>query len=403
MIYLMLSLVLIISCSDSSFDSDIVSVNSNESSSTQSDPLLDTEGQNQAPIESGSEQDQVDDQDDDQVSVPEMINRSYLVRECIELEPKEDEATILCRVLNEQDKAKSSASFDWTFTDTNDQPVLAEDLQVKYLEAENSWHIELRTKTQIKISVSLSTENQIIDEATATIKGDEELFGPETNTENTSSENENKDIGESLPVEEDPVSFVPTIVESFTGNAYDELNWQEYNSDISVTNEQLQCSNNETGGLIHSGLMSKSFYNYTGGSVTIEVTEMITQNAIETQPFIWGLKVDTEKRAHFLVEGETLIARYFDGGEFANVFSRAYNPASDKFFKISHEISTNNLLFEVSADGINWNVFAIQESLWALTAVSFEYNCGAWGAFSGNFGSTVDNISVYLPNDPTNL
>ena len=118
---------------------------------------------------------------------------------------------------------------------------------------------------------------------------------------------------------------------------------------------------------------------------------------MEAQPFIWGLRANADNRVHFLIEGETLIARYFKDGGFTNIFSRPYIPTNDRFFRISHSIESNTLIFEVSQDGVNWSLFAVQNSSWDLASVLFEYNCGAWGAFSGQFGSTVDNISLYSP------
>lgn len=405
MIIFIAFLTLAISCSDTSFNSRIVDVDStlgpNGGGELDSNSQVENEA-NEVNVE------------EELVSMPEMINGAYLVRECIELEKNIDESVIVCRVLEEQTKAKSAAQLDWSFTGSDGETISAEDIQVSYLGSENSWHIEIRTKVAIKVSVSLSSENQQIDEASAVIKGNEEVFGPEPGTEapadTDTTEPDSPDTNEPdtsttpepqpEPVPE-PEPIVPNITEDFTANTYDTNEWEVYNFETSFVNDSLTCTNSVTTPISHSGFTSKAPHDFTGGFASIELTDIQTLNVMEAQPFSWGIRSDINNRAHFLIEGESLIARYFNNGEFSNVFLRAFNSDTDKFFKITHDPDSNNLVYEISADGENWNIFALQPSQWPVSGVIFEYHCGAWGNYTGSFSSTVDNISVYLPTLPS--
>lgn len=391
MLFFIAILTVVTSCSDASFESKIVDVNDNvsaEENSSDSNKIDKPETEPNDRMEAGeNENDTIDIDDDEQANPPGMISGAFLVRECVEKESTDTESVILCRVLDEQTKAKSSAQFEWNFTGKDEQTVSEDSIDISYLEAGDSWHIEIRTAIPIKVSVKLdNNDEQQIEESSPTIKGEDELLGPESTEE--------------PPVEDPgPEVIIPTIAADFSGNAFDNTVWELYNTNVSFANDSLTCQkdSNLAPVISHSGLMSMTPTDYTGGSASIELIDLVSLNVIEAQAFIWGINLDPNNRAHFLVEGENLIARYMNAGAILNVSARAYNAASDKFFKISHDPNTNNLVYEVSADGINWSIFAQTASQWAVTNVLFEYHCGAWGNFSGRFSSTVDNISIYLP------
>ena len=396
MIFFIAMLTLVISCSDAAFESKIVDVDNNVATEDEanSSKIDKPDIQPGSSTDNGEKDiDSKNSEDDERASEPGMISGAFLVRECVEKESNENEIVILCRVLNEETKAKSSEQFDWNFKGADDEAISGDKLNINYLDDGSSWHIEIRTAVPIKVSVKLDSEDEQIEQESEPIKGEDELLGV-----GPSQEEENPD--DNNPP--DPVDTTPTITENFTGNTYNAVEWDVYNT-VAFANDKLRCEKNSNVAPVisHSGFTSKMPRDYTGGSASIEVTELVTLDVIEAQAFIWGIQLDSNNRAHFLVEGNNLIARYMSGGAIANVFARAYNAATDKFFKISHDVNANTLVYEVSTDGTNWIIFAQAISQWSITDVIFEYHCGAWGAFSGSFSSTVDNISIYLPSEAT--
>lgn len=212
--------------------------------------------------------------------------------------------------------------------------------------------------------------------------------------------NENDPIEEQQEAEEQQTQEQVTQedqvpVEETAG--YDETKWAIDGSDIILTSGALQCSGN--GESNYSSFKTISDYNFTQGSLQVDIVNMVTISELSSQALIWGLQLDIDNRAHFLIEGNTLIARHFNAGSYLDIATRTYDPNLDKYLKISHTIA-GNIEFELSSNKTDWTIFASTPVVWSVANLSFEYSCGAWAAYTGNFSSTIDNFRIDLPEDP---
>ncbi|MFK7822858.1 MAG: hypothetical protein AB8G05_01775 [Oligoflexales bacterium] len=343
-------------------------------------------------------------------STQEILNGAYLQRECIDNGLVGENALILCRVIDDQTSRKVNAKIDWIVTDANNIAIPVTDLDLRYLDESSEWHIEIKTKSEIKITAKLNPEDLPTEvEIIVDIKGGEdEILGSSIKDPVNEETVEEEMPKEETPKEEVPVgptveafvekTVLPSISEEFAGDSYDSAIWNQLGGDLNLADQSLECLGNAA--FSYSGISTKKTYDFTGGSMTINVLSLVTNGQNTSQPLIWGFGIDAGNRAQFVVQGSKLIARHIENTVFVDVATKDYDLNTDKFFRISHSPANDTITYEISADGENWTQFVNTPAKWSTMSVNFEYHCGAYDNYTGAFSSKVDNYDLYLPNDP---
>ena len=358
-----------------------------------------------APSNKNNNKDESEDQEEDIIAeVPVVISGANLVCHSTKSDSEAD-AKLTCKYIGSPEELKEAIKNDTLVIVTSD-----------YMQIKLTVGTLDESLSTITFAISMSDHQKLVEEVKdgssepLDILSEEEaaaiILREETSNEPSPISLEDQQgapVIEEQPASEEPAADEeqasaeePAQAEETTSQDYDPAIWEVAGSGIEFASGTMQCSDiseNE-----YSNFMSKSTYDFSNGSMQIDLVNVVTISEIASQPLIWGLKIDNGNSAHFLIEGDTIIARHWNGGGYINVASRTFAGETDKFLKISHN-GAGDIVFEVSADGANWNVFANTPSIWSVTNLTFELSCGAWGAYAGNFSSTVDNFRIFLPED----
>ena len=340
-----------------------------------------------------------------------IISGANLHRECMDNGLDGEDAVVLCRVIDNQTSTKVIAKIDWIVTDTNNIVIPDTQLELTYLDENSEWHIEIRTKSQIKVKAKLNQDDLPEEvEVLAIQGGEDEILGSSVKdlmTEETTEETTEEDMAPKNDEEmvEEPVveafvekAVLPSIAEEFTGGAYDNGIWSQLGVDLSLLDDSITCSGNAA--FSYSGISTKKSYDFTGGSISVDVLNVLTNGENTSQPLIWGFGIDPANRAQFVIQGSKLIARHSENNIIADIQTKDYDPNTDKFFRLSHNPADDTISYEISSDGANWTQFANTPAKWSTVSIGFEYHCGAYDNFTGAFSSKIDNYKLFLPNDP---
>jgi hypothetical protein len=120
---------------------------------------------------------------------------------------------------------------------------------------------------------------------------------------------------------------------------------------------------------------------------------------------MFTIGIDANNYYRIYVEEGVLICQVKTGGAKRNLFTAAYNAVTHRYWRIRHDQSTGNVVFETAADnpGVAGSWSARYMERWdtgavPLATVMFELKSGTWQVESAAPGLVVfDNFKAARP------
>ena len=204
------------------------------------------------------------------------------------------------------------------------------------------------------------------------------------------------------------------LEDDFNDNALSSAKWRLNDlfsgfTDASVltreTNQQLQIGSLFAGqsGSHYNGIRSLSTFNFTNAYSFVHLVQGPASSTKADAMFTIGRDADNYYRIY--VEEGVFICQAKLGGSKRTLFSVSYNPAVHKYWRIRHDQSTGNVLFETASDNPllagswtlryseQWNISAVP-----LATIVFELKAGTWQSEPVAPGTVIfDNFRVAKP------
>ena len=154
-------------------------------------------------------------------------------------------------------------------------------------------------------------------------------------------------------------------------------------------NQRLEISpRSNVSGDHYNGYLSVATWNLTNARASIEVVQAATGGTTNTE-----LALCVDNRNFLMVSLESGTMRFeqvINGTRSATAIN--YNSAQHRFWRIRHEVATDSIVFETSADALTWTVRRTVARQLPITAMTIELSSGTWQSV-GTPGVTVfDNF-----------
>lgn len=204
---------------------------------------------------------------------------------------------------------------------------------------------------------------------------------------------------------------ITLLEDDFNDNSLNLAKWNTNNlfsgfTDSTVqsleTTQRLQIGALFSGqqGSHYNGLRSAAAYNFSGAYSYVELVQGPASAGTADAMFTIGQ--DPQNYYRIYVEQGTFICQKRIGGAKKNLFTSAYTPSVHRFWRIRHDQTTGNVVFETATDlSAGW-IFRFSEP-WdtaavPLSSVIFELKAGTWQAESVAPGTVVfDNFRAARP------
>ena len=205
-----------------------------------------------------------------------------------------------------------------------------------------------------------------------------------------------------------PLSQTILLQDDFNDNSVDLTKWSRNNLFSGFTDSMLPAS--ETGqrfqigalltgqsGSHYNGLRSARTYDFTGAYGSVEFAQAPSTATKADAMFTIGIDANNYYRLY--VEQGTLICESKLAGAKRTLFTSAYNSVTDRFWRIRHDQSTGNVVFETAADNVNWIVRYNERwnAAVSLKSIIFELKAGTWQAESAPGTVVFDNFKAAVP------
>jgi hypothetical protein len=205
------------------------------------------------------------------------------------------------------------------------------------------------------------------------------------------------------------------LQDNFNDNSLDLSKWNKQNLfsgfiDTSIpateTNQRIEFGPllSNASGSHYVGMRSVNSFNFNGAYCYVELVQAAASNTSADAMFTLGK--DANNYYRIFVEGGTIIGqKRINGGSKVSLFTAAYDPANDRYWRIRHDSTTGKVIFETAPDNGGspgswtvrsneaWNTSAIP-----LSSVLFEIKGGTWQAESNAPGTVIfDNFKAAKP------
>jgi hypothetical protein len=197
-------------------------------------------------------------------------------------------------------------------------------------------------------------------------------------------------IFDNYRVEDNPPSRV-LLADNFDDNSRDPAKWTMLDPSNSVAtaherNQRLEVapSPSQVG---YNGFVSANTYDFTNAWAAVEVVQATNPFNPETH---LQLYLDDANNVITVVSGGNIIFQYSVGGVRSRTFV-PYSPTAHRFWRIRHDIATDNVIWETSADGVSWTAQRTAPRPIPLTSVRVRLIAGKWT----NTSSTNPGTAIY--------
>ncbi|MDQ1707033.1 MAG: hypothetical protein QOJ88_244, partial [Pyrinomonadaceae bacterium] len=186
----------------------------------------------------------------------------------------------------------------------------------------------------------------------------------------------------------------PAFSDDFNDNSLDANKWivsyPQGTPPVTEQSQQLQIAlaPNTAG---YNGVDSVLAYDLTGRMVQVEVPQVVSQ-AGYAENF---LVIDLDANNSLLIDvGTNLMFRSRVNGVNDQTVL-AYDGTAHRHWRIRHDLSSNTLNFETSAEAVVWTTRKTVSVGFALTNLRFHLGAGAWGTGNGSPGvAKFDNFKL---------
>jgi hypothetical protein len=199
------------------------------------------------------------------------------------------------------------------------------------------------------------------------------------------------------------------LQDDFNDNLLDLAKWTRNSlfsgfTDASVaaseTLQRFQVGPLPTGisGSHYNGLRSARSYDFTGAYSYVQVVQPPSSSSTADGMFTVGIDANNYYRIYVskgILTGQAKLV-----GVKRTLFASAYNSLTDRFWRIRHDKSTGNVVFETGADNVNWTVRYSERWNTAvpLKSIMFELKAGTSQVEAVAPGTVIfDNFKAAVP------
>lgn len=147
-----------------------------------------------------------------------------------------------------------------------------------------------------------------------------------------------------------------------------------------------------SGSTNYHGLVS-GYYNFTGQQVSMKLVDAGNQSlaSLEVLP-VQVRSSDATNSLSWVVSGNTKVAYKKVSSTQTNVYSSAYSPSSDVYFRIRER---NGITYwETSADGDTWVTNHSEANPIDVTSLAFELSAGTWSSEASSSSIILDKFNM---------
>jgi hypothetical protein len=193
--------------------------------------------------------------------------------------------------------------------------------------------------------------------------------------------------------------------DDFNDNVQDTLKWYQgvlnldpsaYNPGVTVLerNNRLEITPiANTSVWSHNGYVSSATYDLTGARVSVQVPQVPTGG---TAYAIFAVGIDSNNWYRITTTAGQMNFQDMVGGV-KNTSSITYNAAQYQYWRIRHDTASDTILFETSADGVNWTTRRTIARNLSITAVQMELDAGTFEPVSAPGTAVFDNFRFERP------
>src|SRR5215217_330419 len=192
----------------------------------------------------------------------------------------------------------------------------------------------------------------------------------------------------------------PTFRDDFNDNSLDLGKWYVRTpaspATVSEQNQQLRITLPPSTAT-YNGIGSNALYDMRGGTAQVELVQAVSQAGwVENT-----LSLEGDGLNYLLINAGagSILFRSSVGGSFDQLII-PYDPVAHRYWRIRHNLNTNTLSFETSANGANWTSRKTVTAGFSMTALRFVLIAGAWGTGNATPGAAIYNDFQYIP-DPS--
>ncbi len=184
------------------------------------------------------------------------------------------------------------------------------------------------------------------------------------------------------------------LEDNFNDNSFDVVKWQANSLFSGFTDPSVPAAETAQGlrigplfagqsGSHYNGIRSTNTHNFTGAYSYVELVQGPSVSTKADAMFTIGIDAHNYYRVY--VEEGIFICQSRIGGNKLNLFTAPYSPVTHRYWRIRHDSSTGNVVFETATDNggvpgtwtirssATWNTTAVP-----VSAVRFELKAGTW-------------------------
>ncbi|MDQ3920263.1 MAG: hypothetical protein M3348_17505 [Acidobacteriota bacterium] len=193
--------------------------------------------------------------------------------------------------------------------------------------------------------------------------------------------------------------------DDFNDNVQDTLKWYQgvlnldpsaYNPGVTVLerNSRLEITPiANTSVWSHNGYVSSATYDFTGARVSVQVPQVPTGG---TAYAIFAVGIDSNNWYRITTTAGQMNFQDMVGGV-KNTSSITYNAAQHQYWRIRHDTASDTILFETSADAVNWTTRRTIARNLSITALQMELDAGTFEPVSAPGTAVFDNFRFERP------
>ena len=262
----------------------------------------------------------------------------------------------------------------------------------------------------VKFDSTLATNVNVVSSSSITATTPTHAAGP-VNVVVTNANGQSATLTNGFSYATTAPAEVTLLEDDFNDNSINLAKWNANNlfsgfTDSAVqtveTTQRLQVGALFSGqsGSHYNGLRSAAAYNFSGAYGYVELVQAPASSTTADAMFTIGQ--DPQNYYRIYVEQGTFICQKRIAGEKKNLFTSAYTPSVHRFWRIRHDQTTGNVVFETASDLSSgwlfrysepWNTAAVP-----LSSVIFELKAGTWQVETVAPGTVVfDNFRAAHP------
>ena len=188
----------------------------------------------------------------------------------------------------------------------------------------------------------------------------------------------------------------PAFFDDFNDNSLNTSKWSVItpSSPVVVSEQGQQLRITLPGSTLgYNGIVSNATFDIRNGTVQVEKIQPVSQAGWVEDHLI----IEKDANNYYLLHtgsGSTVLRSMVNGVNDQLIIP--YDPVAHHYWRLRHQLASNSVFFETSADGITWTTLKTAAAGFALTAVKFKLNAGAWGTGNANPGAAIYNDFQFI-------